>query len=108
MEAVVASIKPGVPLDADVERLRERGGEGEAESDAAASERHAVAEVGVGGVALGRRPDVHHLPPVVLAEHSDQVVRAQHGVVVDEHDPPCALSSDEPHGLGRDARDPEA
>lgn len=108
MEAVVASIQPGVPLDADIQRLSECCGEGQAERDAASSERHAVAEVGVCGVALGRRPDVHHLPPIVLAEHGDEVVGAQHGIVVDEHNPPRAPSADEPHGLSRDARDPEA
>jgi hypothetical protein len=108
MEAVVASVQLGVPVDADVERLRERSSERQAERDAPASERHAVAEVGVCGVALGRRPDVHHLPPVVLAEHGDEVVGGQHSVVVDEHEPPRSPSADEPHGLGRDARDPES
>lgn len=47
MEAIVTSVQLGVPLDADVERPRERRGEGEAERDAAAPERHTVAEVGV-------------------------------------------------------------
>jgi len=108
MEAIVTSIQLGVPLDAHVERLRECSGEWEAERDAATPESHAMAEVGVGGVALGRRPDVHHLPPVVLAEHGDQVVGAQHGVVVDKHEPPRARpSADEAHGLSGDARDPE-
>lgn len=110
MEAVVTSVQLGVPLDADVERPRERRGEGEAERDAAAPERHAVAEVGVRRVALRRRADVHHLPPVVLPEHGHQVVRGHHGVVVHEHHPPRApaAAAHEPHGLGGDARDPEA
>jgi hypothetical protein len=108
MEAIVASIQLGVPLDAHVERLCECSGEWEAERDAATSESHAMAEVCVSGVALGQRPDVHHFPLVVLAEHGDQVVRAQDGVVVDKRNPPRPRpSADEPHDLSGDACDPE-
>ncbi|EAZ16907.1 hypothetical protein OsJ_32386 [Oryza sativa Japonica Group] len=56
-----------------------------ADGEPAAAERHAVRVHHVLLHALRRRPDVVHLRVVVLVQHSHQVVREEHRVVVTYH-----------------------
>lgn len=107
VQAIVAPIELRIPLEALVERPRERLRERVANGDPAAPERHRMAEIRVRRVALRRRPNVHHLPVIILLQNSDEVFHVEDGVVVAEDEPPHACEA-EAEALGDDAGDAEA
>jgi hypothetical protein len=82
---VIATVEPPVPVEVAVHDPGELGRGSVADREPAAAERHAVRVHRVLLRALRRRPDVVHVPVVVLAQHGHQVVREEHGVVVAHH-----------------------
>lgn len=107
MEAIIAPVQLGVPIQALIQHAREGLGERKAQSNAATTEGHAMAEVRVGWVALWRSSDVDHLPPVILGQHRHQIVGAHNGVVVAQEEPPGVAVEAEAEGLRHNPGDAE-